>query len=306
MADTDSADALPDPSDKSGEALRKKSKLNFRSWLWLQHHRNSEFSPLARFVLSGGPDGVFVNKPLKSSVVAFELAQMYATGQGRPALTSKMVHMANRSVVAYRDDDASVEDLMKQRENEDMAAEKFIYGIEREVLEGEGLVPVTYRGGTALHQTEGGLPRVICGYINMFGKGCARQAVPGVDRCDIHGGMYMDPEQIKEVLEAGQKKIIAASDLAIEAVLDLMQNSTQDPIRLKAAEMILDRAGFRPGMEITVKDGGSGGDGTKSPSELLTERLRRLAPNEGEILDTTGLMGPGTGQVINQDGEDVA
>lgn len=296
---------LPDPSDSGADALKKKSRLSYRAWLWLQHHTDSEYSPLARFVLSGGPENVFVNKPLKSSAVAFDLSQMYAVGQGRPALTSRIVHLANRAVVAYRECDQTVEDLMVQRQAEEVRASQFINQVEREALveslDGSGLEIVTHRTGE--HRTplmgEGGLVRVRCSYINRYGKGCGRQAVTGMDRCDMHGALYLDPEQIKEMISKGQEKIVTASDAAIEAVLDLMQNSTQDAIRLKAAEMILDRAGFRPGMEITIKDQNSG-DGAQSPADVLRERIDRLRPQNPLPPPPSG------GQIIREDGTEVA
>lgn len=267
------------PSETHLESI---AKLSYRGWLWLQHHTDSEFAPLARFILSGGPEGVFVNKPLKSSQVAFQLKEMYVTGQGRPALTSQIIDLATKSVKAYRDDDRTVEDLMVVREAEDKAAETFIREIETSVLKDElddaGRTPLMHRHGRDVVTGEAGIVRVMCAYTYKGGKTCGRVAVVGYDRCDLHGGMYLDPETVKGVLMRGQEKIVAASDAAIETVVDLMQNSTQDAIRLKAAEMMLDRAGYRPGMEITIT--GEGGDASQSPADLLRQRLDRLRPSE--------------------------
>lgn len=298
---------IPDADKAAADKLESVAKLSFRAWLWLQHHQDSEFAPLARFILSGGPDNIFVNKPLKSAQVQFELAQMYATGQGRPALSAKIIKLSKKAVIAYREDDHTIEDLMVQREAEEKAAETFIRELESEVLktslEESGLVPDVRRSGTHVMTGEGGLPRVLCTYLGAHGKGCNRIAVPGVERCDIHGGMYLDPEDIKGILARGQEKIVAASDIAIEAVIDMIQNSTQDAIRLKAAEMIMDRAGYRPGMELTITEGSSAAEGGHAtPSELLQERLARLKPKppEQDVQSITSMPA-----VVTQDGEAV-
>lgn len=43
---------------------------------------------------------------------------------------------------------------------------------------------------------------------------------------------------------------------ALKAVVDILTNSTNDHVRLKAAELILDRAFGRPTVAITGEDGG--------------------------------------------------
>jgi hypothetical protein len=54
---------------------------------------------------------------------------------------------------------------------------------------------------------------------------------------------------------------------------ELMESAQSEPVRLKAATEILDRAGVRGGVELDV-----GVDVTmRSPAEIVMERLQRLA-----------------------------
>lgn len=292
---------LPEPKGEAADKLESTARLNFRGWLWLQHHRDTDFSSLARFILSGGPDNIFVGKQLRASGVAFDLSQMYASGQGRPALTAEIVQLARAAVEAYQNDDFTIESLMEERKVEEKKADKFIRALEYEVLReqlgGKGLDLVS--NGKAAVLGEAGIPRTLCNHQFRGGRRCGRTSVLAAERCDMHGGLYLEPEQIREMLERGQEKIVTAADAAIEAVLDLMSNSTQDSIRLKAAEMILDRAGYKVGMELTITEGGKAGEGgTGSPADLLRERIGRLKPQPA-LIDPSNA-------IIREDGTDVA
>jgi hypothetical protein len=59
----------------------------------------------------------------------------------------------------------------------------------------------------------------------------------------------------------------------VDVIEELMQDAQSEPVRLKAAPEILDRAGIKGGMDIGVAI-----DVTmRSPAEIVAERLQRLA-----------------------------
>jgi hypothetical protein len=75
---------------------------------------------------------------------------------------------------------------------------------------------------------------------------------------------------------------------AVDKLEELMENAVSEPVKLKAATEILDRAGIRAGMEIDLgvelKD-------ARTPAEIIAERLARLKAGatiiQGELVDHT-------------------
>lgn len=266
---------LPPPKRAEAERLAKRDRLNFRPWLWMHHHNDSEFAPLARLVLSGGPESIWVSKPIKPAQVCWDIEQFYASGQN--GITPNHVKLARKAINAYAEDDHSVEGMIEEREAEEVSSSKQINqaaaAAAQEVAGDE--IELMQKGNGQVWTGEAGIVRTTCDYVKpKTGRVCGRSAVPGANRCDFHGGQYLEPEQVKDMLRRSQEKVVAASEAAIEVVIDLMQNSVQDPVRLKAAEMLMDRAGLRPGMELTITGGGPGE--VTDPSAVLRDRLDRL------------------------------
>jgi hypothetical protein len=88
--------------------------------------------------------------------------------------------------------------------------------------------------------------------------------------CNIHLGSIKRPGQD---VERARAKIVQSAAYAVDVVEELMENATSEPVRLKAATEILDRAGVRGGMELDV-----GVNVQVRPAhEILAERLQRLA-----------------------------
>jgi hypothetical protein len=69
-----------------------------------------------------------------------------------------------------------------------------------------------------------------------------------------------------------------------------MESAESEPVKLKAATEILDRAGIRGGIEIDAKVDIS----VRPASELINERLARLRPNAISILDAEIVQEPDT------------
>lgn len=98
--------------------------------------------------------------------------------------------------------------------------------------------------------------------------------------CNIHLGSIKRPGQD---VERARAKIVQSAAYAVDVVEELMENATSEPVRLKAATEILDRAGVRGGMELDV-----GVDvNVRAPHEILAERLQRLA---GAAIETAASL----------------
>jgi hypothetical protein len=88
--------------------------------------------------------------------------------------------------------------------------------------------------------------------------------------CRLHLGKIRRPGQD---VERARAKIVQSAAYAVDVVEELMESAQSEPVRLKAATEILDRAGVRGGVEIDV-----GVDVTlRSPADIIAERLQRLA-----------------------------
>ena len=96
--------------------------------------------------------------------------------------------------------------------------------------------------------------------------------------CRVHlGSIQRKPG---EDIERARAKLTQAAPYAVDVLEDLMENAASEPVRLKASTEILDRAGVRGGVEfdanINVND-------TRSPAQIVAERLQRLAGGAIEI-----------------------
>lgn len=297
LPDDRDAGPAPDPWAKgaSGDPLkppppiRPDPKITFRSWLWLQHHENTRFAILARMILGGGPENVWVNKPLKAEGVCYDVESFYATKRG--GITEEHVELARDAIEAYKEDATSVGMLIDARKDSEAEAARLIEIARADAirkvapgldLEYPGAAPPGVRGspdGKPTVYGEGSVPRTICNYVTKRTTLCGRLAVLGQARCDLHGGVYLDPEETKHIVRAGTEKILAATTAAIDTVIDIMENSVQDSVRLKAAEMLLDRGGFTSGMTIEIEDK-TAGAGAGSAASVIADRLARLAGHE--------------------------
>lgn len=87
--------------------------------------------------------------------------------------------------------------------------------------------------------------------------------------CRIHLG---STRRTANNVEIARLKISQASSYAVDVLEDLMESAISEPVKLKAATEILDRAGVRGGIEVGIDVRGN----ERSPAEILTERLARL------------------------------
>lgn len=279
--------------------------------LWRAKCNALDITPFCKTVLGGGPESIWVGKPLNPWSVHEEVESFFASA--RSGFTHDTVKLSSRAWEMFDADETSDSEYAELKAEMDRAATDRDTVVDEETssewieerkaigevkkarrtvikttaetlmdsLRGSGLpVPGSVADGRMLSDSvgvPGALPRVRCTYtIRKSGRQCGNWAVGGGVRCDSHGGTWLEPEETKSLLRAGQTKIFAASAAAIDTVLDLMQHSSQDPVRLKAAEMILNRSGLHEKQEITISDG-SDGKAVTDPGQIVRERLARLA-----------------------------
>jgi hypothetical protein len=119
--------------------------------------------------------------------------------------------------------------------------------------------------------------------------------------CRVHlGSVQRKPG---EDIERARMKLTQAAPYAVDVLEELMENASSEPIRLKASAEILDRAGVRGGIEfdanININD-------TRSPAQIVAERLTRLASGAAEIaskLTDAGIIMPTNDESDIQDAE---
>ena len=87
--------------------------------------------------------------------------------------------------------------------------------------------------------------------------------------CRVHLG---STRRTANNVEIARQKISQASTYAVDVLEELMETAISEPVKLKAATEILDRAGVRGGMELNIDIKNT----DRSPAEILTERLARL------------------------------
>ena len=91
--------------------------------------------------------------------------------------------------------------------------------------------------------------------------------------CRIHLGSIQ--RRPGEDIERARAKLTQAAPYAVDVIEDLLEHAASEPVRLKAATEILDRAGVRGGVEI---DGTINVD-VRPAAQIVSERLARLAEN---------------------------
>jgi hypothetical protein len=89
--------------------------------------------------------------------------------------------------------------------------------------------------------------------------------------CRIH--LRSTQHKTSDDIERARAKLVQAAPYAVDMLEDLMENAESEPVKLKAATEILDRAGVRGGIEIdttVVLD-------ARPAASVIAERLDRIA-----------------------------
>jgi hypothetical protein len=269
-----------------------------RTWLWVQMREDTYFAPLARYILAGGPDGRWDTKRayfLKDIVRDLELFLL----EGRPGVTPELVEMSKEARAAYAEEKlVSVEDRVEEVQHAaDLEKEirRRTYTAYDDAEETAALEVFGAEGYRPSVSSMSAVPPRKCTHalegVSKAGRSvtCGNYAVTGMSVCEAHGGIAATVEDMREVMRRSHVRIIGATGYAVDMLLDLLQSSPNDLVRLKAAEALLDRAGLIPGVRIEhqVTDADDSGKwSAESPTSLIKQRLNMLASNTMRSYDS--------------------
>lgn len=113
-----------------------------------------------------------------------------------------------------------------------------------------------------------------CGLEDIAGRRCNLEVVPGSTRCAEHGGALIDPETRRALLLTTYASLVSSAQIAVDALVDVAENSRNDLARVSASKEILDRVGLTPELNINVTV--SQGEGS-SPVDKLKKRLDQMS-----------------------------
>ena len=111
--------------------------------------------------------------------------------------------------------------------------------------------------------------------------------------CRIH--LRSTQHKTSDDIERARQKLTQAAPYAVDMLEDLMENAESEPVKLKAATEILDRAGVRGGVEIDT----SINIDVRPAAQVIAERLDRLA--QGAIQAAAKLADNGLHVLADED-----
>mgnify|MGYP003335055773 CR=1 FL=1 len=95
--------------------------------------------------------------------------------------------------------------------------------------------------------------------------------------CRIHLKTIRKPG---EDVERARRKLMQSAPYAVDVLEELMETAESEPVRLKASTEILDRAGVRAGMDVSVDVEVTD---SRPPHVIVAERLQRLAQGAASV-----------------------
>lgn len=131
------------------------------------------------------------------------------------------------------------------------------------------------------------LPSVQCtGTIrngDRAGERCNKWSIAGATVCLQHGGHLPNVKKAAEDRkDAARLQLIGATADAIDVIEHLMKYATQENVKLAAARDVLDRAGIKGGIEVSVTH-----EHKLSPMDEINQRLADMAKNLNNDEETT-------------------
>jgi hypothetical protein len=122
------------------------------------------------------------------------------------------------------------------------------------------------------------LPSLRCMGVKENGQRCGRWAIRGGTLCPSHGSHLPGVKKSAQArVEAARMRLVGLSDDAVGVLEDLITNAgTNDAIRLKAATEVLDRAGVKGGIDVTVEV-----EHKIDPGAAIAERLLEISKRAG-------------------------
>jgi len=122
-----------------------------------------------------------------------------------------------------------------------------------------------------------------CSGTNRSGNQCKRPPVPGGRVCQIHGGAT------PIAIHAARLRLLALVEPALETLFEAMEQTDHWPSAVKAAEILMDRAGFGPRSTLVIEDDRKDlapltTDELLARTELIQTRLREaIAKQKSEL-----------------------
>lgn len=304
--------AITDPRDRTDPNIRaiKTNRALAR-----------KIKKFCQMVLTGGPESVWVGKPIDPKDVHSDCMAFHASG--RPGFDAEMVRASSLAWEAFTNSRLTVRDFELSRE---ALREGFQNGsLSRNLAAGTASIDAAEVARDALaegrdtpYQTledaggfvertadqimreigvdvdmrpevsPSGIPFDIrCTYVSsttntttgrVTNHQCRARSIGGSGYCERHGGSYLTPDETASLVRASQQKLFAASSKAVEVMAELMVHSTNDAVRLRAAEQVLNRSGLSESRDMTVHLKGEAGLGeTRSAADSVRERIMQLA-----------------------------
>lgn len=267
----------------------------------------------AAAVLGGGPEGVWVGKPLNPRDVHSDVISFVAAN--RPGFNDWIARGSSLAWETFDMLQLNIGDFERARANlhegygrglianaalppsgvnassvissvdppqriTGVGAEKYVERTARQALIAMGI-----EGVESMPVIPGpdGLQAIMCQHTTAFranGTGeeiirqCNAQSIGVTGYCEKHGGSYLDPEEIQSLVRANSQKIVAATSMATEVMIRIMMTSTNEAVSLRAAEQILNRGGLSETRELNINID----DKTEmSPREKILGKLTRLS-----------------------------
>lgn len=271
--------------------------MRFREWLWLQQTEKTRYQPLAKLVLGGGPRAIWANKPLKPDDLLSDIEGFYASGV--TGITLQHLNLMKEAHEEFWDNPINLDDAIADRiAMEKEAARKSKRRSPVKTAIGDLDEPdddpdlaLTTGSKQIATVADSMIPIVKCtwskqferigpdGESRMVTKHCTLNGVNGLNRCELHGGDLIDEEELRNHLRVAAAKLVRLNHLAVDKLEDLMFNSVDDTVQLRAAEALLDRGGFKPGVDVHVHttEGAEISDPTRSSAaEEIREKLLGL------------------------------
>lgn len=127
---------------------------------------------------------------------------------------------------------------------------------------------------------------------------CTRDAVPGTGKCGRHGGQWISEKDRTDLSRRLHDRLLVMSESALQVLQDILDNEKSGHVRVQAAALVLDRAGF--GANVNVNHTGSvsieAGD---EAMDALRGRLAQLAINVKYHDEILAAESDGLGDVVD-------
>jgi len=117
--------------------------------------------------------------------------------------------------------------------------------------------------------------------------------------CRIH--LRSTKHKTSDDIERARTKLMQAAPYAVDVLEELMESAESEPVKLKAATEILDRAGVRGGIEVDT----SVNIDVRPAASIIAERLQRLTTT---AMEASARLAPEQepidGEVVEDDGQE--